>query len=124
MRIKFCILENDEKSFEYVQNCLSLLEKRDKTMIGFDNQIQKKEIESHISRKGIDVNNFEDRNSETIFWINQYACDFRSYHNTLKIAAGLLHYKGIKSDSLTREEFQNCCDAVNNLKDFLIENIF
>lgn len=124
MRIKFCILENDEKSFEYVQNCLSLLEKRDKTMIGFDNQIQKKEIESHISRKGIDVNNFEDRNSETIFWINQYACDFRSYLNTLKIAAGLLHYKGIKSDSLTREEFQNCCDAVNNLKDFLIENIF
>lgn len=118
------MLENDEKTYEYVKNCLELLEKRDKNIIGLDNMIQKKEIEDHLKNRGIDYNNFEDRNEETIFWINQYACDFRSYLNTIKIAAGLLHFKGIKSDYLSHEDFDDCCIAVNNLKDFLIENIF
>ncbi len=124
MKIKFCILEKDKKTFDYIKECLELLEKREKNFLKFDNMIQKKEIEEHLQRKGMHIVPEEEKNREIFLWIDNYACDFRSYLNTIKIAASFLHYKNIKSVDLTKEEFENCCDAVNSLKDFLLENIF
>ncbi|HOJ63547.1 MAG TPA: hypothetical protein PLE45_03900 [Spirochaetota bacterium] len=121
-RSMFCLLEKNDTTFNYVKECLAFLEKRDKAVLSFDNGIQYRELFAHFQRKGI--NEPELQQLEAIDWINKYACDFRSYLNTIKIAASFLHYKEIKSDELSREEFEKCCDAINNLNEFLSEGIF
>lgn len=124
MKIKFCILEKDQKTFDYVKECLLLLERRDKDAKTLDNKIQAIEILAHLERAGKNIEESEERHKEQIFWVDNYACDFRSYLNTIKIAASFLHFKKVKSEVLSYEEFCECCDAVNNLKSLLLENIF
>lgn len=124
MKIKFCLLEKDEKTFNYTKEYLKVLEKRENNCLRLDNEIQKKEIEQHLERKGKHISPEDERNKEAFLWIDNYACNFRVYLNTIKIAASFLHYKNINSNDLTKEEFEHCCDAVNELRDFLMENIF
>ena len=118
----FCIIENEQKAFEIVKayNKRTLECKTEdcklKALHNLDNEIQSKEIETHIlinkiPEEGVIFNQLQ--------WVEKYGESFRSYLNTLKIIFVSLKAKNTDFNSLDFEDFCLFKDRINNNKAFL-----
>jgi hypothetical protein len=85
----FCFLEKDEKTFDYMQIYLDAIRKEgEPDLVKIDNSIQEKEIVQHMATNGISQSD----NEQKILWIIQYGSSFRTYLNTLKLAAAFWYF--------------------------------
>lgn len=87
MKCPFCYLENDNKTFDYVKEYLSVLRAGDSPLT-LDITIQKREIEAHLIRNAIPSS---DQKAITD-WIEKNSANFRSYLNSIKMVALFLFY--------------------------------
>lgn len=108
----FCVLEKDGKTYNYMQQVLQYIrENRIDSLARLDNFIQKGEIKEHLRLNGF----HEDDRLEAVNWVNRYACSFREYLNTIKVAA-LLWSVSHKHDELTWDAFCALADELNAKK--------
>ena len=117
----FCFIEDEEKAFEIVKlyyEKTKNVDDEDKLNIlhNLDNQIQVKEINTHIYLNKIPEAKCLD---EKIHWIDCYASPFRSYLNTLKIIFLTLYTSGINFENLSFKEFCLLKDKINKNRAFL-----
>lgn len=111
----FCVLEKDEKTYNYLKNfIIHMHENREDPLVQLDNLIQKGEIQRHLVINGYAEND----KLESLNWVKSYACDFRSYLNTMKIAA-LYWSLSHRNEELTWEAFCELADRINDKKPYL-----
>lgn len=117
----FCFIEDEEKAFEIVKlyyEKTKNVDDEDKLNIlhNLDNQIQVKEINTHIYLNKIPEAKCLD---EKMRWIDCYASPFRSYLNTLKIIFLTLYTSGVNFENLSFKEFCLLKDKINKNRAFL-----
>lgn len=117
----FCIIEDEEKAFEIVKLYYEKTknvndEEKLNILHNLDNQIQVKEINTHIYLNKIPEAKCLD---EKIHWIDCYASPFRSYLNTLKIIFLTLYINGVDFENLTFKEFCLLKNKINKNRAFL-----
>lgn len=118
--MSFCLLENDQKTFEYFQKYVQLLDRHEETCLQIDNEIQAVEISAHLRINGYSENDI----SEKIKWIQKNGKPFRDYLNTLKLAYVVWKCCGKEWKDITFEDFQRIRDRINTLKTVCLDAIF
>ena len=118
----FCNIESDAKSFELIKLYKSRTESfedEERKLIEIstlDNEIQKKEIETHLYLNRVPE---WDVDKEQSFWVTNYAYSFRVYLNTLKILFLIFETTNTDPRSLTFEEFCVQKEKLNKNRAFL-----
>jgi len=118
----FCFIEDEHKAFEiiklYYEKTININNEDEKLAIlhNLDNQIQIKEINTHIYLNHISESKCLD---EKMHWINCYASSFRSYLNTLKIIFLIFYVNNINLENLSFNEFCILKDKINKNRAFL-----
>lgn len=120
----FCILEKDEKTFDYFKKYVSFLEKSDSTCLSLDNEIQSEEIQDHLRREGFGGNGDPGKKEVISRWIKENARPFRDYLNSIKLAYVVWKCMGKNWEDITWEEFSRLEDRINQLKYKCLDTIF
>jgi hypothetical protein len=118
--MSFCLLESDQKTFEYFKNYVEYLEKHSGSCFDLDNQIQAKEIKRHLVINGI----ASDNANEKIDWIRRNGKPFREYLNTIKLAYVVWKCSGKEWETIRWEDFINITKQINELKMVCLDTIF
>jgi hypothetical protein len=114
-KLKFCILEQDHKSFTYMTRLITYIEEFENFQLSsFGNILQSEEIEDHLRRHGFKL---ESREAvlESLNWIDKYGERFRIYLNTLMVAYLLYisHRDETNDDELTFDTFRLIAKELN-----------
>lgn len=125
LRDNFCILEKDEKTFNYVKRYILAIKKEssEHDVEKLDCLIQMEEMKNHLI-----INNIPEdkKNNECIRWADENSEKFRIYLNSIKIVS-VIFYEKIKQNGdidLNFKNFESISDTINNLKFKLINTIF
>jgi len=118
--MKFCRLEKDEKSYRLVLLYMEHFLQNREHCLKLDNTIQWEEIQNHLNRNGLNKDNYE----EIQRWITQYSASFRSYLNTLKLAAVSLISAGYQPCNMSWECYCSAGDRLNGLKEYCLDSIY
>jgi hypothetical protein len=123
--MSFCILEKDEKTFDYFKKYVGFLEENERTCLTLDNEIQSEEIQDHLRREGFGNNGGDPGKKDEISrWIKENARPFRDYLNSIKIAYVVWKCMGKDWKDITWEEFVVLEDRLNQLKYKCLDTIF
>ena len=118
--MSFCILESDQKTFEYFKKYVEFLETEENTCHILDNRIQADEIRDHLKRHGMDENHKE----EIDRWIDENARPFREYLNTIKLVYVVWKCMGNVWHSIQWNDFNRIQENLNKIKDKCLDTIF
>jgi len=123
MKYSFCFLDNDEKTYNYVQYYYLSI-KKGTPLYTIDMEIQRKEIENYLKSRNLDSN---DQNA-IIEWINNNSPNFRSYLNSIKIIALYIFFMDkmelINNDKIPYDVFCKAVNLWNEEKLILADSIF
>ncbi len=124
MKSSFCFLEKDQKTYHYVAEYYSLIEKG-VSPCSFDICIQREEIEKHLLSNQMDS---EDRCGISE-WIEENSAKFRSYLNSIKMVALFIYFmdkdeKSPAEKSFSFDAFSHVVQLWNGRKSELIDSIF
>ncbi len=108
----FCVLEKDEKTYRLLKLMIATIrENRIESLVKLDNVLQKDEIRTHLY-----LNRFpENDRAEMLRWIEQHGRGFRTYLNTMKVAAMMWTWAE-DGRELSWEDFRRLADRVNSTK--------
>jgi hypothetical protein len=124
MKGVFCLLDNDEKNYNYVKEYFKII--RDSlSPVKIDAAIQKNEIERCLKLEGIDPDDCR----KVCDWIGKYSSSIRSYLNSLKMLALSIYLieEGLSLPPAGALSFEIFCRAVNSWnerKEALVDSIF
>jgi hypothetical protein len=121
---KFCYLESDDKTYQYINVYYTVIKDNNyNTIFNLDNEIQKIEIENHCKRCNISE---ENKNVEILNWIDNNGKNFRIYLNTIKIAAFLFYFENSKKNitDINSEDLKTFIKRFNEIKEKLIDTLF
>lgn len=118
MKGVFCLLDNDEKNYNYVKEYYRIIRNR-LSPIKIDAGIQKREIERRLILEGIDP----DDCPRVCDWIGKYSSSIRSYLNSLKILALSIYLMG-DSVSFSFDIFSRAVSIWNDRKEEVVDSIF
>ncbi len=120
----FCILEKDEKTFEYFKLYVEYLENEDSTCLILDNKIQSEEIQEHLRRTG-NAHGVDDQKKKIISqWIKKNARPFRDYLNSIKLVYVVWTCMGKEWKEITWNDFVSIGERLNDLKYKCLDTIF
>jgi hypothetical protein len=129
--IKFSYIEKDLKTYNYIKEFIDFFEKKEsEDIISLENDIQSREIKTHLYLNKIPDWDKNKQNKEKILWSDKYGEDFRHYLNAMKIIALVFVLKDYECffQCVNREfTFDNFCkivDDYNRLKFKLIDSFF
>lgn len=120
--MKSCFVENEQKAYDIVKlyhtqtKDISEEEQIVRALTVLDNEIQKKEIKTHCFLNDISR---DDRQNESLLWIQNYGESFRVYLNTLKIIFLALKANSIDINEISFEYFCHFKDRMNKYRAFL-----
>lgn len=115
---QFCEINNDDKTKRYIAETINFLKDGTKPILALDNEIQRREIETHLFRC-----NTSDRDNEACQWIILNATKFRTFLNTVKLTAFILMCSGKDIESISDEEYRDLQVKINS-SDQLLDYIF
>ncbi len=118
--MSFCLLDGDQKTFEYFKKYVEYLERHEGSCFDLDNEIQAGEIRNHLLRNGFS----QDDVDEKIRWIRLNAKPFRDYLNTIKLAYVVWKCNGKDWKDIEWKDFQTLSDEINKLKLVCLDTIF
>jgi len=118
--MKFCHLEKDQKTFRLILMYLEHFKYNSGSCLKLDNTIQWEEIKHHLYINGMT----EDNQQEIHKWIAEHSQSFRSYLNTVKIAAMVLLSQGMTKETLSWECYCDMEDQLNLLKENCLDSIY
>ena len=117
--MSFCLLDSDQKTFEYFKKYVEYLETHEGSCFDLDNEIQAGEIRNHLLRNGFaltDVN-------EKISWIRQNGKPFRDYLNSIKLAYIVWKCNGKDWKDIDWDAFKDLSERINRLKLVCLDTI-
>ncbi|MDA3850280.1 MAG: hypothetical protein PF447_03330 [Spirochaetaceae bacterium] len=116
----FLSLKKDEQSYNWLILYLEHLSMGNKHCLSLDNKIQCQLLTDYLKQSGLSCDN----HSEIHGWIQQNSGEFRSYLNSIKLAALMLLNRGIDHTTLNWEDFCNTEDLLNSLKFHCLDSIY
>jgi hypothetical protein len=116
--MRFCVLENDRKTFEYANRYAECFAEG-RSCMELDNAIQADEVSAHMWTNQIPPANQE----EKIRWVLEHGREFRQYLNTIKLIYVVWTASGRSWDEMTFEEFQKIEHRINNIKETCLDTI-
>ena len=106
----FCILPDDEKTFDYFKRYQQDI--IDKSPTKTYNDIQADDIKDHLRRMGLPESSFE----EEFKWIKKNAKGMRIYLNTITIASVIWMGSGKNWNDITYPDFEKIRKNINKIE--------